>query len=102
MQLPLKTACEANVNYANNVNAQGRTKGSVTSSMAARKVFFKNRLNARISVSDPFGKRNNTLFSEGTNFRLQSYSTSNTSNVTLSLNYRFTKIKKVPTPAKTN
>lgn len=102
MQLPLKTACEANVNYANNLNAQGRAKGSVTSSMAARKVFFKNRLNARISVSDPFGKRNNTLFSEGSNFRLQSYSTSNTSNVTLSLNYRFTKIKKVPTPAKAN
>lgn len=102
MQLPLKTAFEANVNYANNVNAQGRAKGSVTSSMAARKVFFKNRLNARISVSDPFGKRNNSLFSEGVNFRLQSYSTSNTSNVTLSLSYRFTKIKKVPPPPKPN
>ncbi|MDR6785898.1 hypothetical protein ABIE26_004633 [Pedobacter africanus] len=102
MQLPLKTAFEANVNYANNVNAQGRAKGSVTSSLAARKVFFKNRLNARISVSDPFGRRNNSLFSEGVNFRLQSYSTSNTSNVTLSLSYRFTKIKKVPPPPKPN
>lgn len=102
MQLPLKTAFEANVNYANNVNAQGRAKGSVTSSMAARKVFFKNRLNARISVSDPFGRRNNSLFSEGVNFRLQSYSTSNTSNVSLSLSYRFTKIKKVPPPPKLN
>lgn len=100
MQLPLRTAFEANVNYANNVNAQGRTKGSVTSSMAARKTFLKNRLSARITVSDPFGSRNNTLFSEGVNFRLQSYSTSNTSNVTMSLNYRFTKIKKVPTPPK--
>ena len=100
MQLPAKTAFEGNVNYTNDVNAQGRAKGSITTAMAARKVFFKNRLNARISVSDPFGKRNNTLFSEGTNFRLQSYSTSNTSNVTLSLNYRFTKIKKVPSPPK--
>lgn len=100
MQLPLKTAFEANVNYANNVNAQGRTKGSVTSSMAARKTFLKNRLSARVTVSDPFGSRNNVLFSEGVNFKLQSYSTSNTSNVTMSLNYRFTKIKKVPAPPK--
>jgi hypothetical protein len=100
MQLPFKTACEANINYANNANAQGRTKASVSSSMAARKTFLKNRLSARITVSDPFGKRNNTLFSEGVNFKLQSYSTSNTSNVTMSLNYRFTKIKKVPTPPK--
>jgi hypothetical protein len=102
MQLPLKTAFETNVNYANDVNAQGRDKGSITTAIAARKVFLKNRLNARISVSDPFGKRSNTLFSEGSNFRLQSYSTSNTSNVTLSLNYRFTKIKKVPPPPKAN
>jgi hypothetical protein len=100
MQLPFKTAFEANVNYANNVNAQGRTKGSVTSSMAARKTFLKNRLSARVTVSDPFGRRNNTLFSEGVNFRLQSYSTTNTSNVMMSLNYRFTKIKKVPAPPK--
>ncbi|WP_316810340.1 outer membrane beta-barrel protein [Pedobacter heparinus] len=102
MQLPLKTAFEANVNYANDVNAQGRTKGSITSSMAARKMFLKNRLYARVSISDPFGKRNYTLFSEGSNFRLQSYSANNTSNVSLSLNYRFTKIRKVPPPPKAN
>lgn len=102
MQLPLKTAFEANVNYANNVNAQGRAKGSVTSAIAARKMFLKNRLSSRISVSDPFGRRSFTQFSEGSNFRLQSFSESNTSNVTLSLNYRFTKIKKVPTPPKAN
>lgn len=100
MQLPLKTAFEANVNYANDVNAQGRAKGSISSGMAARKAFLKNRLSARITVSDPFGSRNNTLFSEGVNFRLQSYARTNTSNVTMSLNYRFTKIKKVPVPPK--
>lgn len=96
LQLPLRTAFETNVNYVNNVNAQGRTKGSITSSMAARKTFLKNRLSARIIVSDPFGSRNNRLFSEGVNFKLQSLSTHNTSNVTMSVNYRFTKIKKVP------
>ncbi len=100
IQLPLRTAFESNVHYVNNVNAQGRTKGSITSSMAARKSFLKNRLSTRITISDPFGSRNNNLYSEGLNFRLQSFSTRNTSNVTMSVNYRFTKIKKVP-PAPT-
>ncbi len=104
MQLPYKTAFESNLNYANDINAQGRTKGSITTGFAARKVLFNNRLNARINVSDPFGKRNNSSFNEGTNFRLNSYSTSNSSNVTLSLNYRFTRVRKLtipPPPAKT-
>ena len=98
MQLPLKTAFESNLNYANNINAQGRAKGSVSTDFAARKMLFSNRLNLRVSANDPFGKRNNTLFNEGTNFRLNSYSTNNSSNVTLSLNYRFTKIKKLTIP----
>ncbi|MNE87463.1 hypothetical protein D3C80_1846670 [compost metagenome] len=96
IQLPLRTAFETNVNYANNVNAQGRTKGSITTSMAARKTFLKNRLSTRITISDPFGSRNNILYSEGMNFKLNSFTTRNTSNVTMSVNYRFTKIKKVP------
>ncbi|MCD0487032.1 outer membrane beta-barrel protein [Pedobacter sp. MC2016-14] len=98
MQLPLKTAFEANLNYANNINAQGRSKGNMTTGFAARKMFLKNRLNARVNISDPFGRRNNRIFSEGINFRQDNYSTSNTSNVTFSLNYRFTKIKKLVVP----
>ena len=94
MQLPFKTAFETNINYANNINAQGRTKGSVNTSLAARKLFFKNKLNIRISGNDPFGRKNNTLFNEGTNFRLDSYSTNNTNNFTLSVNYRITKLNK--------
>ena len=105
MQLPYKTAFESNLNYANNINAQGRNKGSINSSFGARKSFFKNTLSARISTSDPFGRKNNNSFNQGTNFTAQSYSTNNSSNVTFSLNYRFTKVKmnKVvvpPPPAK--
>ncbi|PST84846.1 TonB-dependent receptor [Pedobacter yulinensis] len=96
MQLPFKTAFEGNLNYANNVNAQGRARGSVTSSFAARKVFMKNRLHARIWVSDPFGQRSNEFFNEGLNFRSQSFSESNTNNITFSLGYRFTRVAKQP------
>lgn len=93
MQLPLKTAFESNVNYANNITAQGRNKGSITSSFGARKSFFKNTLSARISTNDPFGRRNNSSFNQGVNFVSQSFSTNNSNNVSFSLNYRFTKIK---------
>jgi iron complex outermembrane receptor protein len=93
MQLPYKTAFESNLNYANNISAQGRNKGSINSSFGARKSFFKNTLSARISTNDPFGRKNNNSFNQGTNFTSQSYSTNNSSNVTFSLNYRFTKVK---------
>ncbi|WP_129714265.1 outer membrane beta-barrel protein [Pedobacter sp. SYP-B3415] len=96
MQLPFKTAFEGNLNYANNVNAQGRARGSVTSSFAARKVFLRNRLHARIWLSDPFGQRSNEFLNEGLNFRSQSFSQSNTNNITFSLGYRFTQVAKQP------
>ncbi|MNI73000.1 hypothetical protein D3C85_1431250 [compost metagenome] len=100
MQLPFKTAFESNLNYANNANAQGRNKGSMTSNFSARKVFLGNRLNLRVTINDILGNRTNTFFNEGQNFRVENYSTNNTQNFTFSLNYRFTKIKvnKIPPP----
>jgi iron complex outermembrane receptor protein len=104
MQLPLKTAFESNLNYANIISAQGRNKSSVNSSFGARKSFFKNTWSARISTNDPFGKKNNNSSSEGLNFFSQNHSTNNTSNVNISINYRFTniKVKKVVIPPPPN
>ena len=93
MQLPLKTAFESNINYGNNITAQGRNKGSINSSFGARKSFFKNTLSLRVSTNDPFGKKNNISFNQGINFSSQSYATNNSNNVNFSLNYRFTKVK---------
>jgi outer membrane receptor protein involved in Fe transport len=98
MQLPFKTAFEGNLTYYNNISAQGRNKGSITTWMGARKVFMKNKLNARINISDPFGRANNSSFSEGANFRVQNFNTNNSSNVTLSLNYRFARVTKAKVP----
>lgn len=98
MQLPFKTAFEGNFNYYNNISAQGRNKGSITTWMGARKVFMKNKLNARVNISDPFGRANNSSFSEGSNFRVQNFNTNNSSNITLSLNYRFARVTKAKVP----
>lgn len=103
IQFPEKIAFESNINYANNINAQGRVKGSVTTSFAARKIFFKNKLNVRISAANPFGNTTNTTYNSGENFYLDSQSINYSSNVNFSLNYRFTKIQKkvtVPPPKK--
>ncbi|HTM97638.1 MAG TPA: outer membrane beta-barrel family protein, partial [Pedobacter sp.] len=106
MQLPYKTAFESNVNYTNTLNAQGRSKGSIISSFGARKNFLKNKVTARISTNDPFGRRNNITINQGDNFTSESYGTNNSSNVMLSLSYRFSKIKStkatVPPPPKNN
>ncbi len=104
MQLPFKMAFESNANYANNPNSQGRSKGSINSSFGARKKFFKNKLTARVSANDPFGRRNNIILNDGDNFTSQSFGTNNSNNVMLSLSYSFSKIKTnkvvVPPPPK--
>jgi hypothetical protein len=93
MQLPYRTAFESNLVYANLLNSQGRSKGSISSSFGARKSFFKNIWSLRVSTSDPFSRKNNSAYSTGTNFFATSQSTINTSNVNFSLTYRFTKVK---------
>lgn len=93
MQLPYKTAFEANLNYNNNVSAIGRNRASINTSFGARKTFLNNTLTARISANDPFRGRRNATFNEGLNFISNSYGISNTNNIVFNLNYRFTKVK---------
>lgn len=106
MQLPYKTAFEANLNYNNNVSAIGRNSTSINTSFGARKTFLKNTLTARISANDPFRARRNATFNEGLNFFSNTYGVSNTNNFVFNINYRFTKVKtnkvNVPPPPTTS
>lgn len=106
MQLPYKTAFEANLNYNNNVSAIGRNRASINTSFGARKTFFKNTLTARISANDPFRGRRNATYNEGLNFISNTYGVANTNNFVFNLNYRFTKVKTnkvtVPPPPTTS
>lgn len=106
MQLPYKTAFEANLNYNNNVSAIGRNSASINTSFGARKTFLKNTLTARISANDPFRARRNSTFNEGLNFFSNTYGVSNTNNFVFNINYRFTKVKTnkvtVPPPPTTS
>lgn len=98
IQLPKKIAFESNLNYYNNKSAQGRNKGSISSSFGALKVLFNNKLNVRLLVTDPFTQQNYIEFIEtspgttGYSYQQQRYSKLNTQNYGLSLSYRFAKV----------
>ncbi|MNR02015.1 hypothetical protein D3C85_1178530 [compost metagenome] len=81
------------MNYANNLVAQGRNRSSANTTFGIRQNFFKNRVSARISASDPFRGRHSYSYNEGENFFAESFSQNNTNNFNFNINYRFTRIK---------
>ena len=93
LQISKNTAAEGSLNYANNLVAQGRNRSSANTTFGIRQNFFKNRVSARISASDPFRGRHSYSYNEGENFFAESFSQNNTNNFNFNINYRFTRIK---------
>ncbi|RXF71256.1 outer membrane beta-barrel protein [Arcticibacter tournemirensis] len=91
LKLPEKIAFEGNLNYHNNASAQGRSKGSLSSSFGARKLFLQNKLVFRIISADLFSQKSNREFIEGLNYTQERYSSQATRNFSVALSYRFTK-----------
>ncbi len=104
LQVSKRAAAEGSLNYSNNLDAQGRNKSSINSSLGFRQNFFKNKLSARIAANDPFRGKRGYSFNEGNNFFAEAFSEQNTNNFTFNINYRFSKIKvdkvKVPPASK--
>lgn len=96
-QFPYKISAEGQVNYYNNTIAQGRTKGSTAVAFGVRKTFMDNKLLVRLLANDPFSQRNTDEYVEGINLSGSSYKQDrsrqiNTTNYSLTLSYRFTKV----------
>ncbi|MEO6521384.1 MAG: outer membrane beta-barrel protein [Mucilaginibacter sp.] len=92
IDLPGKTAFEGNFNYYSNSSAQGRNKGSLTSSFAMRKAFYKNKMRVRIMAVNPLGQTSSTTLTNDVTFNKQDYYTINSRNYTISVSYNFTKV----------
>lgn len=92
IDIPGKFAFEGNTNYYSNSSAQGRNKGSLTSSFAMRKSFYKNKIRVRLMATNPLGQTSSTTFTQGDTFNKEDYYTINTRNYTLSVSYNFTKV----------
>jgi hypothetical protein len=104
LQISKSTAFEGSLYYANNLVAQGRNKSSISTSLAAKQNFFKNRLTFRVSTTDPFKGSESYSYNEGRNFTAENFQENNTNNFTFQLIYRYTRIKvdkvKVPLASK--
>lgn len=96
-QFPYKISGEGQINYFNYTLSQGNTKGSAEIALGVRKTFFDNKLMVRVLANDPFSQRNINEFVDGktlagTSYKLDRVREQNTTNYSLTLSYRFTKV----------
>lgn len=96
-QFPYKISGEGQVNYFNYTLAQGNTKGSAEIALGVRKTFLDNKLMVRVMANDPFSQRNVNEYVDGrtlagTTYKLDRVREQNTTNYSLTLSYRFTKV----------
>lgn len=96
-QFPYKISAEGQINYFNYTLAQGSTKGSAELSLGVRKTFLDNKLLIRLLATDPFSKRSTNEYVDGLTLSGSSYKLDrtrqlNTTNYSLTLSYRFTKV----------
>ncbi len=83
----------ANASFTFNrfANPQGRVSSTLSMNMGIQRKFFQKRIIVTFNVIDPFRQQRNTYFTYGSNFNLESYSTTNTRNYRLVLSYVFKK-----------
>jgi outer membrane receptor protein involved in Fe transport len=72
-------------------NPQGSVRSTLSMSIGAQQKLFKKKLVLALSVIDPFRQQQNKNLTYGSNFNLESYSTTKTKNFRISLSYIFSK-----------
>ena len=82
-------------------NPQGTVRNTLSMNMGVQRKFFNKKFIVALNMIDPFRQQQNKNFTYGTNFNLESFSTTNTRNFRIALSYVFSKTpKKKPTTAK--
>lgn len=75
-------------------NPQGKVKSSLSMNIGLQARMMKKKLTVTLNIIDPFLQQQNRTFTYGTNFNLETYSTTETRNFRLSLGYNFSGNKK--------
>jgi ferric enterobactin receptor len=86
------TVIEANNRYTSFAGPQGRSRSNINMSISVQRKLFKKRMIIGLSAIDPFGLQKYNGFTAGTNFNIESFSTTNTQNFRISLSYQFSKV----------
>ena len=75
-------------------NPQGYARWNWSMNAGIQRKFFNKRFTATVNLIDIFSQQRNRSFTYGSNFNLESYSSTNTRNIRFTLGYNFTKIPK--------
>ncbi|MEO7265362.1 MAG: outer membrane beta-barrel protein [Ferruginibacter sp.] len=85
-----------NFTYNRFANPQGLARNRLSMNLGLQQKFFKKNLTVSLSIIDPFGQQQNRNFVYGSNYILESFSTSNTRNFKIAVAYTFKKAPKKP------
>ncbi|MEO8172385.1 MAG: outer membrane beta-barrel family protein, partial [Sediminibacterium sp.] len=86
------TNIEANNRFTSFAGPQGRSRSNINMSLSAQRKFFKKRLIVGVSAIDPFGLQQYNGFTAGTNFNIESFSSTNTQNFRISVSYQLSRV----------
>ena len=85
------TLMNANASFTFNrfANPQGSVRSTLSMNIGVQQKFFKKKITVTFNIIDPFRQQQNKNFTYGSNFNLESFSTTNTRNYRLVLSYTF-------------
>ena len=81
----------ASFTYNRFANPQGRVRSTLSMNLGIQRKFFQKRIIVTLNFVDPFRQQRNANSTYGSNFNLESYSTTNTRNYRVVLSYVFKK-----------
>lgn len=90
------TLMNANASFTFNrfANPQGSVRNTLSMNIGVQQKFFKKKITVTLNIIDPFRQQQNRNFTYGSNFNLESFSTTNSRNYRLVLSYTFKKQEK--------
>ena len=87
---------EGTARYNNFADPQGRSRSNLTVNLGVQRKFFDRRLIVSINIIDPTTQQQFQTFVYGTNFNLESFSSSNTRNYRIAISYQLNKVVTKP------
>ncbi|MFN2440525.1 MAG: outer membrane beta-barrel family protein, partial [Chitinophagaceae bacterium] len=80
--------------YNRFANPQGTVRSNLSMNIGFQVKMLEKRMTATLNIIDPFRQQQSKTFIYGTNFTLESFNTTQTKNIRLTLSYNFTNVKK--------
>ena len=81
----------ANLTFNRFANPQGTLNNTLSMNIGIQRKFFAKKFIAALNIIDPFHQQENRTFTYGSNFNLESFSTTRTRNFRIALSYVFNK-----------